>query len=234
MSDILHLDGPAHSAVADCWNTIGVLGDASCPELATYTHCRNCPAYSAAASGFLDTELTGDYLQQCTEQVAQGKPLTGADQISIVVFRLGDEWFGLPTAILKEVVSVRSVHSVPHRRNGVLLGLSNIRGELLPCFSLQQVLGLDLADTSTAERPDKSHSVGGRLLVMSRENSRAVCHVSEVHGIVHFYPRDITPASATITKAAAAYTRSVLAWKEKMVGLLSDEMLFKSFNRNLA
>src|SRR4029077_5730556 len=29
--------------VDDCWNRIGVRGDASCPELKHHVHCRNCP-----------------------------------------------------------------------------------------------------------------------------------------------------------------------------------------------
>ena len=234
MNDVPRPEGFEPGSRTDCWNSIGVLGESSCPELATHIHCRNCPAYSAAAASFLDTELPDNYLQQCTAQVAREKPLAEADPISVVVFCIGDEWFGLPTAILKEIVSVRPVHSVPHRRNGVLLGLTNIRGELLPCFSLQQVLGLEFTDPAAANKAAKGHAVGGRLLVMQRDGSQAVCPVSEVHGIVHFFPRDMTPVPATIAKATAAYTQSALRWQEKLVGLLNDELLLKTVNRSLA
>ena len=33
----------------DCWNTIGIRGDGSCPELARLAHCQNCPVYVTAA-----------------------------------------------------------------------------------------------------------------------------------------------------------------------------------------
>jgi len=36
------------SSIERCWNFIGIEGDRSCPQLATYTHCRNCPVYSTA------------------------------------------------------------------------------------------------------------------------------------------------------------------------------------------
>ena len=37
----------------DCWNRIGVRGDASCPELADCAHCRHCATYSASAARLL-------------------------------------------------------------------------------------------------------------------------------------------------------------------------------------
>ena len=40
----------------DCWNRIGVRGDASCPELARHVHCHNCPVHAAAALALLDRE----------------------------------------------------------------------------------------------------------------------------------------------------------------------------------
>ena len=33
----------SRSTIDDCWNRIGVRGDASCPKLDDYVHCRNCP-----------------------------------------------------------------------------------------------------------------------------------------------------------------------------------------------
>jgi chemotaxis-related protein WspD len=126
------------------------------------------------------------------------------------------------------------VHSVPHRQNGVLLGLANIRGELLPCFSLQQVLGLDPAEPVATGKAPKDHVATGRLLVMQREASRAVCPVTAVHGIVHFLPHHMVAPPTTIAKAAVAYTRSALQWQEKLVGLLNDDVLFRTLNRSLA
>lgn len=234
MSDVLRSDGSETGMRVDCWNTIGVLGEASCPQLATHVHCRNCPSYSAVAAEFLDADLPDDYLQQSTAQVAREQSLAEVDPVSVIVFRLGDEWFGLPTSILMEIVSVRPVHSVPHRQNGVLLGLTNIRGELLPCFSLQQVLGLAFTEPVVTGRTAKDHAAAGRLLVMQREGSRAVCPVSAVHGIVHFLPHDMAAPPTTVAKAAVAYTRSALHWQDKLVGLLNDELLFTTVNRSLA
>jgi chemotaxis-related protein WspD len=80
----------------------------------------------------------------------------------------------------------------------------------------------------------EKHRASERLLVIQRDGQRAVCPVDEVHGIAHFHPRNLTAVPATIARAAAAYTRSILSWQQKSVGLLDDQLLFHTVNRNLA
>jgi chemotaxis-related protein WspD len=219
-----------HAAIVDCWNKIGVRGDSSCPKLGVAIHCRNCRVYSTAAVDLLDAELPTDYGTQDTLEIAREKTLSEIDTHSVLIFRIGGEWLALATGVLQEIVSLRPIHSIPHRRDGVLLGLANIRGELLACFSLEKVLRLGEA---TLLKPLNTR-VSGRLLVIQHEGQRAVCPVDEVHGIVRFHPRDLAPAPATVTKATASYTRSLLSWADKSVGLLDDELLFHTVNRNLA
>jgi chemotaxis-related protein WspD len=174
-------------------------------------------------------DLPADYLTHWAHQATQENGLAKFDTHSVLVFRIGAEWLALPIAVLKEIVSLRAIHSIPHRRDGVLLGLANIRGELLTCFSLSQVLGLE----QDADLRREKHRVSERLLVIQRDGGRAVCPVDEVFGIVRFHAPDLTPVPATIAKATNSYTRSVLPWQEKSVGLLDDQLLFHTIDRNL-
>jgi chemotaxis-related protein WspD len=228
---VIASDSLAHMLVNDCWNQIGVRGDSSCPELEKHIHCRNCPIHAAAAAGLLDRELPAGHLSEWTRHVAQEKPATEADSQSLVVFRIGAEWLALPTIVFKEIVGVRPVHSLPHRRNGVVQGLVNIRGELLVCVSLRQILRLD----ETAEpKMDKRQANDPRLLVMQCEGGSAVCPVDEVFGVQRFYLREMMAVPATSSKAATTYTQAVLSWKLKSVGLLDAHLLFYTINRGLA
>src|SRR5688572_790331 len=115
--------------IDDCWNRIGVRGDMSCPKLETHIHCRNCPVHEAAAALLLDARASSAYVQHWTEHIAEPKVIAEIDTDSVVVFRVGLEWLALSTLVFKEIASVRTIHSVPHRRSGVVLGLANIRGE---------------------------------------------------------------------------------------------------------
>src|SRR5690349_21072075 len=117
-------------AVADCWNSIGTQGNSSCAELEKVIHCRNCAIYSRAALQLLNRPLPEGYRREWTEHLARPSDLARGARTSTVVFRLHGQWFALPTYLLQEVAEQRAVHSIPHRRQGVLLGLVNIRGEL--------------------------------------------------------------------------------------------------------
>jgi len=215
----------------DCWNRIGVRGDASCPELKKHVHCHNCPVYSAAATQLLDARLPADYLDRWTRHVAQDQQAAQADTHSVIVFRVEAEWLALPTTVFTEIATLRPIHSIPHRRNGIVLGLANIRGELLACFSLEQILGLE---QQAQLRQERHRTLEERLLVLDWEGSRSVCPVDEVYGIQRFHPRLLAPAPATLAKAATPYIRSVLHWQDKSVGLLDGELLFHTVNRSLA
>src|SRR5438045_1523494 len=125
-----------------CWHKIGVYGDGSCPELKRFIHCRNCPVYSNAGLQLLDRPLPADYRRERTAHFAQEKKLPPPARTSALLFRLAAEWLALPTHAFQEVAERRPIHSLPHRRQGPVLGLVNIRGELLICVALGRLLGL--------------------------------------------------------------------------------------------
>ena len=221
----------ARTGLNDCWNKIGVRGDGSCPELERHVHCRNCPVYSASAAKLLDADLPAGHLDEWTGHFSGEQKVEEAGTQSVVIFRIGAEWLALPTAVFKEVATLRAVHSLPHRRSGLVRGLANVRGTLLVCVSLGDLLVLEPA---TEMRKDRARTLHRRLLVISREGSRLVFPVDEVHGIHRCQPRELKAVPATVAKATATYTKAVLAWHDKAVGCLDDQLLFYTLNRSLA
>ncbi len=222
---------PERAIVDDCWNRIGVYGDGSCALLQEHVHCRNCSAYTAAASELLDRDVPSDYLDEWTDHFSRARRDEEADTESIVVFRIGDEWLGLPTSAFSEFVDMRGIHTLPHRRSGALLGLTNVRGELLVCMSLAEVLGI--AAEARAKEP-RQRAVYRRLVVIRDKDSRIVFPVDEVHGIHRFHPGQLTEVPATVAKATATYTKAMLPWRDRSIGCLDDQLLFYALNRSLA
>lgn len=215
----------------DCWNRIGVRGDRSCAELERHVHCRNCPVYATAAKQLLQRAAPANYLSDATAHYAslQGHEETGSR--SVFVFRVGAEWLALPCTLLDEVAECRPQHPLPHRRSGALLGIVNVRGELLICVSIAVVLGTG----TTAAEPGESRRAGpARLLVLRDDQGRLACPVDEVHGVQRFDPRELQALPATVSKAAARYTQAILPWRERSVGLLDEQLLLYTLGRSLA
>lgn len=216
--------------IDDCWNRIGVRGDGSCPELEKYAHCRNCPVQASVAADLLTSVRSEQYLAEWTSHVAQPKYLEARDTESALIFRVGFEWLALSTSVIEEVADPKPVHSVPHRRNGVVLGLASVRGELLVCASLALVLGLQPPPAST----ETSRTVYRRFLLIRRDEVRAVCPVDEVHGIHRFPPSALRDIPDTLAKATVRYSRSLLSWQDRSVALLDEQLLFATLSRSLA
>jgi chemotaxis-related protein WspD len=209
--------------VEGCWKVIGINGDASCAQLVRHIHCRNCPVYASAAAQLLDVEAPAPYTQESTQHVAAEKPAAQTETISVVIFRVAAEWLALPSAIFKEIAGDRLIHSLPHRRNGALLGVVNIRGELLVCASLKHILGVDTAGAAGSAR---------RMLVIQQNSDRTVCPVDEVHGIERFRQQDLNPVPATLGGTVLTYTKAVLFWRRRLVGVLDSQLLFHTLNRS--
>src|SRR4051812_45482226 len=103
----------------DCWNRIGFRGDRSCPELAQVVHCHNCQVFGNAGRQFLDGACPPDYAAEWTRRLAVPLEDVPTDLISVLIFRLGEEWLAQSVDLLIEVTTPRAIHRIP-RRAGVL------------------------------------------------------------------------------------------------------------------
>ncbi|MCC2656918.1 MAG: chemotaxis protein CheW [Panacagrimonas sp.] len=221
----------AGEGVGDCWNRIGVAGDRSCARLAQHVHCRNCPVFSQAASRFLDRDVAPDQIVEWTRLIARPATVRERDSQSVVIFRLGPEWLALRTEVFAEVASPRALHALPHRRSPVLLGVVNLNGALVTCVSLATLLMIDM---TVQPRADLGQLVHPRLLVLRRGRTRVAVPADEVQAVHRHHPHDVRPLPSTVSGAAAAHTRGVLAYLDRSVGLLDEAALFDSLDLHLA
>ena len=211
----------------DCWNRIGVRGDKSCPRLPEHMHCRNCPVYAAAAVRLLDR-----YALQRDEADTLQAPAAMEATRSLLVFRLGEEWLALASRILVEVAPLAPVHALPHPRGRALLGVANVRGALLVCLSLIELLGLDGSGGPAAAAAGRR--VAPRMLVLAAAGGNLLAPVDEVDGIHPFDLGLLAAAELDNALDAAKCSRGVLQWRGRSLRLLDEEQLLHSMIRSLA
>lgn len=222
--------------INDCWNQIGVWGDRSCSQLEAVIHCRNCPVYSAAGRSLLERDIPLDYLNEGMDAIATpadaaieisegDRPVLkgSADTLSVILFRLGDEQFALPVQVLQEVTRWGTIHRLPHRSNGVFLGLTSIRGEILITISLSQFLGLETVTDSSAL---------SRLLVVGQDDRKWVFPVDEVHRIHRVQASELKEVPVVVSQGSS-YTQGIIDWQTKKVNYLDADLLFYTLERSL-
>ena len=214
----------------ECWRHIGVTGDRSCKELQTYIHCRNCPVMAEAARAFFDRSAPIGYLESWSGILEERGSRRDPEVVSVLVFRLADEWLALPTAVLVEVTKDRRCHRVPHRTGGVLEGLVNIRGQLQLCVSAWRLLGIE--ERAPGHAPPATDPLRTadpelrRLLVVERQGrhgqDRWVFPVDEVAGVVRVGQAPLRAVPATVSQSGARYCQALFDWQEVIVGILDE------------
>lgn len=205
---------------AACRNTIGIWGDRSCPELAVHGHCRNCPVFARAGRALLEREAPAGYLEEWQERIARPQRVEdGGARRSLIIFRLGAEWYALPTARVREVLDPLQPHRVPHRNHPAFRGLVNVRSELLPCVDLQRLIGASEAPATTARtRP--------RSLVLESDGAAWCFETAEIERIEHVAESALLVPPVSLELAKPAFTARVFAGARGDTGLLDDELLF--------
>lgn len=218
--------------VDDCWNRIGVWakGGRDCPRLAEVGHCINCEVFSSAGRQLLECEAPAGYMEQWAESCAAEQDERNNKAGSVILFRIGDEWLGLETGMLDEVMSMRNVHTVPHRKSTILRGLVNVRGELQLCISLGRLLNITRGEISGT---NVLKGVYERMVVSSYQGVRFVFPVSEVRGVHRFDTNEIKEAPATAMNCSVHYLKGMLIWENNHVGVIDEELLFPALERGI-
>lgn len=200
------------NAILDhCWRRIGVYGgDQSCPLLVEALHCRNCQIFSNAARTLFDRESGIDAGE--AERIR-----TDADDglRSALVFRLGEQWLGLPPALVAEVAARQPVRRLAHRTTGRLEGVVNVRGELHLCVSLGELLGL-------GTRGDNGESA---RMVLVRDNDGQVLafRCEEVLGLQQYPAGSAEPAPDTLAEPLRGCVEILFPTKDGHVAMLKGE-----------
>jgi len=213
----------------DCWQRIGVGGDRTCPELARLAHCRNCPKYADGGARMLDREPPADYLSMWTDMLGHALEDEERGTLSVVIFRIGEEWLALSAEVFEEVTELRRIHSIPHSPNNVLLGLANVRGAIQLCISLSHLLGLE----SGPSGDDADQRAYERMVVVQRDGARWVFAVDEMHGVHRLRRDDLQNVPVTISSGKESYTKGVFDWEHRSVGYLDEELLFSALRRSV-
>jgi chemotaxis-related protein WspD len=220
-----------------CWKTIGVDGgSSSCDQLQELIHCRNCTIYAQGGRSLFDQPLPADYRQMLTALVGDPRETTrqSSDQqsLSLSLFRLQDEWFGLAAAVFHSVAAVVPIRRLPGRSNGAFLGMVNFSGELQLCISLKQVLSLDEAAPTTKT----TALISPRMVMVQPEgenlDQRWVFAVDEFYGIERINPAQIQEPPTSNVKSKRL-TQGLFDWQGRSVSYLDTEQLFSTIGRRL-
>lgn len=138
----------------------------------------------AAAADALPQERIRALLNERARALARPvqQPVEPADTITVVTFALGAERYAIGTQYVREVVHLRQCSPVPGAPQFVL-GVTNLRGEVLCLIDLRRLVGVPA--TSPTDR--------SRVVVLGIEREEFGILVDEVFEIARVRHADIVP-----------------------------------------
>jgi chemotaxis-related protein WspD len=198
-------------ALDHCWRRIGVYGgDHSCPMLVETLHCRNCVIFADAARTLFERESEPEVAEEWQRPDAAEHTVRAA-----LVFRLGQQWLGMPPALIAEVAARQPIRRLAHRTTGRLEGVVNVRGELRLCVSLGELLGLGERGEATAS---------ARMVLVQDSDTRVLAfRCEEVLGLQHFAESSLQPPPDTLPEPLRQCVEGLFPLKSGHMAMLKGD-----------
>jgi len=146
-----------------------------------------------------DSEQARRILEERARVLA--RPVTGkspAGQVELLIFSLSGETWALETRSVREVAALADFTPVPGA-SPHLLGITNLRGEILPVFDLRGLTGL-----ATKGVTDLS-----RLLVLGADRDELGLLAGEVREVRPVAPGEIFDPPETVAAASRGLLRGI-------------------------
>jgi len=130
-------------------------------------------------------------------------------ELQIVGFRIGRETFGLPISIVREIVRVPEITSVPNAPD-YIEGVINLRGRIIPIVDLRKRFG------EKSFEPDKRN----RVVVVEIEARTIGLIVNSASEVLRLSPADIEEPHNVFKEGELNYITGLGKLKGRLVILL--------------
>jgi purine-binding chemotaxis protein CheW len=130
-------------------------------------------------------------------------------ELQVVGFRIGRETFGLPISIVREIVRVPEITSVPNAPN-YIEGVINLRGRIIPIIDLRKRFNEPIPE------PNKKN----RVVVVELDGRRLGLMVNSASEVLRIPPSEIEAPHTVFQDGELDYITGVGKLKGRLVILL--------------
>jgi purine-binding chemotaxis protein CheW len=137
-------------------------------------------------------------------------------EIQIVGFRIGRETFGLPISMVREIVRVPEITSVPNAPD-YIEGVINLRGRIIPVVDLRKRFREKVIETTKRNR----------IVVVELENRSIGLIVNSASEVLKILPSDIEAPNTLFQEGELNYITGVGKFRGRLVMLLDMSKILK-------
>ncbi|HEY6873334.1 MAG TPA: chemotaxis protein CheW [Geobacteraceae bacterium] len=158
------------------------------------------------------TEMREEYWQGLAETEAAQE-----ENLECITFLLGGEAYAFETAYAAEVIRVPKLVRLP-RVQEIIVGVFNLRGEIMAAIDIRPLLGL----------PREAITAAGRIIVLKSERFSTGLITEGVQGVESLSVDTFEPAPQSLAGAQREFIRGQIACAGRLVMLLDVLKLLAS------
>lgn len=141
-----------------------------------------------------------------------------ANQLSLLLFRMGDEWYAVRVSDVREIYQeyqITPIPCVPEHIPGVV----NIRGEILSVTDIAKLMRLGSVDMTGPVQPP--------AIVITNDECATAMIVDEIGDITDVPEDSVEPPVSIIDRAQADYVSGSVYVNGGLIGLLNTEKVLE-------
>jgi purine-binding chemotaxis protein CheW len=151
-----------------------------------------------------------EILHQRASEFRKRKIEDDLEKRQLIIFSLGAEWYGLDIDQVKEISDLPDIFYIPSAP-GNIIGVVNLRGEIISVIDLRRTLGL-------LEQPLKKDV---RMIIAEYHKLKIGFTVDMVADVVKVPVDLIEPPLTTTERMKAEYLDGEAEWENKLFGILN-------------
>ena len=133
----------------------------------------------------------------------------------VVVFRVGNEYYGVDIASVESIIKMQAITAVPHAPEFVE-GVTNLRGIILPVIDLRKRFGL----------PQVEATRESRIIVITLEGTKLGMVVDAVSEVLSIPEGSVEPPSPLVSTVGTAFIQGIAKLDGRLVVLVNLDKIF--------
>lgn len=154
--------------------------------------------------------------EEVPEIVLEQAPSIASEEIQLLTFRIGKEYFALNLEFISEVIRYREAALIPKTPDYVH-GLISLRGRMVPVINSH--LRLQLSSTEDSNKR--------RIIIVEIDNEFMGFTVDEAYNVIKIDKNLIKPVPPTLTEIEMELVLGVCEFKNKLITILNVNNFFK-------
>lgn len=155
-----------------------------------------------------------DILRRRAESLAQAENVESAvETFGLLLFRLGEEWYAVPIAGVREIINDFVLTPIP-RVPEFVRGVTNVRGEIVSVTDIAALMRI-ASDGQRRERELPS------AIIVRTERCVSALVVDEIGDIVEVPQASVEPPLATLDRTQVEYISGSVYLDGRLIGIVN-------------